>query len=220
MAMSSSRTHPWRQDGASAVYPHRGTAPPHPRAGTGDGRPHRGPRAAGRAGPRSPQPPRSPGTRPPPACASSVPHPSGYRSWLRPPIPGPRDIAQVQPGRAGAKGHHVHRSPLVSRNELTRDSAGHPGATAPRGTAQARYRFGPEPIAPTMLLQIAQQDIGQLTDIQTAAASPRCSPGSRPRRGLRATDMAYVIERDSRSPGYRREAGLRAGGELGHDFRR
>jgi hypothetical protein len=73
--------------------------------------------------------------------------------------------------------HHVHRSPLVSRNELTRDSAGHPGAAAPRGTAQARYRYGLEPIAPTMLLQFASQDIGQLTDIQTTAPPlPRTTP--------------------------------------------
>jgi len=66
----------------------------------------------------------------------------------------------------------------MSRNEMTRDSAGHPDAVAPRGTAQARYRYRPEPIAPTMLLQIASQDIGQLTDIH--ATAPRHSPGTTP----------------------------------------
>jgi hypothetical protein len=58
--------------------------------------------------------------------------------------------ATANPGAAGrgastarpcrCRGHHVHWNPLVSRNELTRDSAGHACVAAPRDAARARYR--------------------------------------------------------------------------------
>jgi len=78
-----------------------GTAPPHPRAGTGAFRPRCEPPAAARAAPTSPPPLRSPGTRTPPARGSSGPHPRDCPSLPLRRIPGQPDGAQAQPGRTG-----------------------------------------------------------------------------------------------------------------------
>jgi len=86
-----------------------------------------------------------------------------------------RGTSTARPGRC--RGHHVHQSPLVSRNELTRGQRRSPLRGCFPGHGPGTIPHSPAPIAPTMLLQIASQDIGQLTDIPTTAPPlPRTTP--------------------------------------------
>jgi hypothetical protein len=153
-----------------------GTAPPHQRAGTGASRPRCEPRAAARAGPSSPPPLRSPGTRTPPACGSSGPHPCGCQSWPRLRFPGQPDAAQAQPGRTGVSVITFIGFPGVGRN-ADPGQRWSPYAAAP-GQGPGKIANCPVLVALKMVLQIAARNIGQLTDIEP---SPRHSPA--PRRG-------------------------------------
>ena len=159
---------------ASSASHRSGTAPPHLRAGTGASRPRCELRAVARAAPTSPPPLRSPGTRTPPAYGSSGPHPCGCRSLPRRVVPQRLTWPGCSPaGRVSAPS--CSSGSLVDRNELIRDSAGHPHAATP-GQGPGAIPNCPMPVALKMVLQIAARNIGQLTDIEP---SPPPLPGSR-----------------------------------------
>jgi len=167
---------------ASRLYPWW-PVPPHPRAGTAAGRPHCGSRAAARAAPRSPPPPRSPRTTTPPAGASSGPHPCGHQSLAAAANPGLAGRV-VRAGRPDeCRAITFIGVPPAGRSELVRGRRWSPCATVP-GQGPGRMPNYPMPVAQKILLQLAVRNIGQLTDIEPLPPSTgRAGGPPRPRSG-------------------------------------
>ena len=156
---------PARRPGHRASRPHPGRpVPPHPRAGTAAGRPHCGSRAAVRAAPRSPPPPRSPRTTTPPAGASSGPHPCGHQS----------PAAAADPVLAGgaisaSRPDECRAITFIGVPLQAGMSWSGTALVTLRGCARARPGQKPDcpvPVAQKILLQLAARNIGQLTDIE------------------------------------------------------
>jgi hypothetical protein len=103
---------------------------------------------------------------------------------------------QGDPGPAGRVSAPSRSSgSLVGRNELI-GTALVTHATGP-GKARARYRTAPVPVALKMVLQIAERNIGQLTDIEP-------SPPELPVPVPRHASQAYLAEGGRRPSWYRR----------------